>query len=68
MPIIEVEFVVDEVLGSRLDHSETVGRIASRIANEAATIFDAPANQVWVKLRTLPSYRYAENGGRIWPL
>jgi phenylpyruvate tautomerase PptA (4-oxalocrotonate tautomerase family) len=56
MPILDVEVV--------LKPGESLGReVAAELANRAAQIFGAPPRSTWVKLRTIASDHYAENGG-----
>ncbi len=56
MPILDIEIVTakDEAPGDGL---------ASKLADAAAKVFETPDGRTWVRLRTLPRARYAENGG-----
>ena len=56
MPILDVEIVqaADQQLSDTL---------AGEIADAAGEVFQTPPGRTWVRLRSLPRERYAENGG-----
>jgi phenylpyruvate tautomerase PptA (4-oxalocrotonate tautomerase family) len=56
MPILDIEIVVPT--GDELDDT-----LAASLADVASEVFGSVAGQTWVRLRALPSDRYAENGG-----
>src|SRR5262245_3485067 len=53
MPILNVEIV----------GSATENKLAQRLADVAATVFDTHKGNVWVKVHFIPKSQYAENGG-----
>ncbi len=57
MPILDIEIVApDSTQGMPAN-------LAQSLADEAAQIFGAPANKVWVKVRLIPLAHYAETSG-----
>ena len=56
MPILDVEVVVD-------NEESLAGDLAGRIAEAAGEVFGTPPHRTWVRLRTLATKHYAENGG-----
>lgn len=56
MPILDVEIVVPP--GEVLDPG-----LARVLADRAGEVLGMPSGRTWVRLRTLPRDRYAENGG-----
>ena len=56
MPILDVEIVV--AAGEEQD-----GSLAAKLADAAGEVFGGVAGRTWVRLRSLPSDHYAENGG-----
>jgi phenylpyruvate tautomerase PptA (4-oxalocrotonate tautomerase family) len=57
MPILDVEIVASASTQS------LPASLTQSLADAAAQVFGAPNGTVWVKLRVIPSGRYAENGG-----
>jgi phenylpyruvate tautomerase PptA (4-oxalocrotonate tautomerase family) len=56
MPILDVEFVVDDAI--------TAGSgLATALADAAGEVFDTPPGRTWVRLRRISSEDYAENKG-----
>src|SRR5688572_12992529 len=53
MPIVDVEIITSEPLN---------GGLAARLAEMAAQVFGGPPASTWVRVRSLPKERYAENG------
>jgi len=56
MPILDVEIVL------RPGESLRAG-LAGELADRAGEVLRSEAGQTWVRLRSLPAERYAENGG-----
>lgn len=58
MPILDVEMVVSQPL-------DQPRKLAQRIADATADLFEAGERRVWVRLRELPESHYAENGKAV---
>jgi len=56
VPIVDVEIVVD-------DESSVSESLAADLAEAAGEVFGAEPHRTWVRVRTLSTSRYAENGG-----
>lgn len=56
MPLVEVELVTDD---------EPADGLAAALADALAPVLGAAAGRTWVRLRTLPRDRYAEDGGPL---
>ena len=57
MPIVEIETVLRP---NEIIQGETV----EELADQLGAIFGSPGGTTWVKVRTLETGHYAENGGR----
>lgn len=58
MPIVDVELVCAR-------EADLLAVPASRIASALGKVFGSPPGRVWVRLRWLPSSRYAENDAEV---
>lgn len=55
MPVLEVEITLPA-------GEEIEAGLAAKLADAAGEVFGTPRGRTWVRLRTLPLERYAENG------
>lgn len=57
MPILDIEIIAPD------SDPHLPANLTQTLADETARVFNASPGRVWVKVRTVPSAQYAENGG-----